>query len=62
MNTDDLINLWPVVYATILQFWRLLDVPIEEAALRSGVPVELYSYVELGLDDFSVAAFQKRDP
>ena len=62
MNTDDLINLWPMVYATILQFWRLLDVPIEEAALRSGVPVELYSYVELGLDDFSVAAFQKRDP
>jgi len=25
------------------------------------VPVELYSYGEPGLDDFSVAAFQKRN-
>ena len=62
MHTGDLIDLWPVVYATILQFWRLLDAPIEEAALRSGIPVELYSYGELGLEDFSVTAFQKRDP
>jgi hypothetical protein len=62
MHTEDLIDLWPVVYANVLQFWRLLDAPIEEAALRSRVPVELYSYGELGRDDFSVAAFQKRDP
>jgi hypothetical protein len=44
MHTGDLIDLWPVIYATILQFWRLLDGPIEEAAVRSGVPVALYSY------------------
>lgn len=62
MQTGDLIDLWHVIYANILQFWRLLDAPIEEAALRSGVPVALYSYGELGLEDFSVAAFQKRDP
>lgn len=62
MQAGDLIDLWLVIYAIILQCWRLLDAPIEAAALRSGVPVELYSYGELGLEDFSVAAFQKRDP
>lgn len=62
MQIRDVIDLWPVVYASILEFWRLVETPIEEAATRLGVPVELYSYGELGLDNFSVAAFQKRDP
>lgn len=62
MQTHDLIDLWPAVFANILQFWRLLDAPIEEAALHRGVPVDLYSYGELGLEDFSITAFQKRDP
>lgn len=62
MQISDVIDLWPVVYASIREFWRLLEAPIEEAATRLEIPVELYSYGELGLDDFSVAAFQKRDP
>jgi DNA-binding MarR family transcriptional regulator len=62
VSASDLIDFWPVAYATILQFWRLVNAPIEAAATQSDVPLELYSYVELGLEDMSIAYVQKRDP
>ena len=62
MSARDVIDFWPVAYETILQFWRLVDMPIEAVAAQRGVPLELYSYVELGLEDMSIAHVQKRDP
>lgn len=35
---------------------------IEDAAIRSNIPIELYYYSELGLEIFSTPNFQKRDP
>ncbi len=53
---------WPLLYATIREFWQITEPRIEDAALSLDVPIELYYYSELGLDNFSVEAFQKRDP
>jgi len=50
------------MYSIIQEFWRITEPHIEDAAVRNGLPVELYFYSELGLDRFSIKDFQKRDP
>src|SRR5690348_5297731 len=62
MNTQELLDIWPVAYAIILEFWRLTDAPIVASSSRSGVPADLHGYVEVGLDDFSIPHFEKRTP
>ena len=62
MNNESLTKFWPLIYATIKEFWGITEPHIEEAALRNDIPVELYFYSELGLEYFSTEDFQKRDP
>ena len=40
----------------------MIEPYIEEAAIQQNIPIELYSYSELGLDSFSKQEFQRRDP
>ncbi len=54
--------MWNLVYETIRAFWALTEPRIEQAARENNVPTELYYYGELGLEIFSLANFQKRDP
>ncbi len=49
-------------YTQVREFWRILQPPIEAAAERVQAPLELYDYGELGLDEMSIASFQRRDP
>jgi len=53
---------WQVIYSVIQEFWTITESAIEDAAIQSEIPVELYYYGELGLDYFSIENFQKRDP
>ena len=53
---------WPLIYSVIQGFWSITEPRISDAAVREAIPVELYFYSELGLDYFSIEAFQKRDP
>jgi hypothetical protein len=46
----------------IREIWAITEPRIEDAAIRYNIPVELYYYAELGLEHFSVAEFQRRDP
>ena len=62
MTNESFTKFWPVIYATIKEFWSLTEPQIEEAAIRNDIPVELYFYSELGLEYFSTGDFQKRDP
>lgn len=62
MEDTSLIKFWTLIYATIREFWQITEPRIEDAALNLGVPIELYYYSELGLDNFSIEDFQKRDP
>ena len=50
------------MYSVIQEFWSITEPSIEEAAVRYGIPVELYYYSELGLEYFSIEDFQNRDP
>ena len=59
---ESLIKFWPLIYSTLKEFWSITEPHIEEAAIRNGIPVELYFYSELGLEYFSTEDFQKRDP
>lgn len=54
--------MWDLIYDTIRAFWGLTEPRIEDAARVKNVPPELYYYGELGLEIFSLARFQKRDP
>lgn len=55
-------GMWQLMYDTIRAFWALTEPRIEEAAREKNVPSALYYYGELGLEIFSLANFQKRDP
>ena len=62
MNLDSLIKFWPLIYSIVQEFWAITEPHIEDAAIRNDIPIELYLYCELGLDTFSLADFQMRDP
>jgi hypothetical protein len=62
MNGESLTLFWPLIHSIVQEFWAIIEPPIEEAAIHLNVPIELYYYSELGLDSFSTAEFQKRDP
>jgi hypothetical protein len=62
MNTGSLVKFWNLIYSIVLEFWEITGPHIEDAAIKNDIPVELYYYSELGLEFFSLADFQKRDP
>lgn len=62
MSIAPLLKFWPLMYASIQQFWAITEQHIEAAAARDELPIELYLYSEFGLDTFSTEDFQKRDP
>lgn len=62
MSLESLTKFWPLIYSIIQEFWSITEPHIEDAAVRNDIPIELYLYSELGLDTFSIANFQKRDP
>jgi hypothetical protein len=62
MNFEPLTKFWPLIYSIIQELWSITEPHIEDAAIRNDIPIELYLYTELGLDTFSLANFQKRDP
>jgi hypothetical protein len=62
MNIDSLTKFWPLISSIIRDFWSVTELHIEDAAIRNNIPLELYLYSEMGLDNFSLANFQKRDP
>jgi hypothetical protein len=62
MNIDSLTKFWPLISSIIRDFWSITERHIEDAAIRNNIPLELYLYSEMGLDNFSLANFQKRDP
>jgi hypothetical protein len=62
METAALAKFWHLIHAVIQDILSITEPHIEEAAVRSNIPVELYYYAELGLDTFSVDEFQHRDP
>ena len=62
MENESFLKFWTLIYATIREFWQITEPRIEDAALSLDVPIELYYYSELGMDDFSIEDFQKRDP
>jgi hypothetical protein len=62
MNPESLTKFWPLIYSSIQEFWSITEPHIEDAAVRNDIPIELYLYSELGLDTFSLANFENRDP
>jgi len=62
MSTESLTKFWPLIYSIVHEFWAIIEPAIEDAAIHSNVPMELYYYSELGMDSFSIHEFQKRDP
>lgn len=62
MNFESLTKFWPLIHSVIQELWSITEPHIEDAAIRNNIPIELYLYSELGLDIFSLANFQKRDP
>jgi hypothetical protein len=62
MNLESLTKFWPLIHSIIQEMWSITEPHIEDAAVRNDIPIELYLYSELGLDIFSLANFQERDP
>lgn len=62
MNLESLTKFWPLIYSIVQEFWSITEPHIEDAAVRNEIPIELYLYSELGLNTFSFADFEKRDP
>ena len=62
MNVEPLTNFWTLMHSIVLEFWRITEPHIEDAAVKNDIPIELYYYSELGLEYFSIDEFQKRDP
>lgn len=62
MKAESLTRFWPLIYSIVREFWEITEPHIENAAVKNGIPIELYFYSELGLEYFSVEDFQKRDP
>ncbi len=61
-NLEHITKFWPLIYSIIQEFWGITEPHIEDAAVRNDIPIELYLYSELGLENFSINNFQKRDP
>ncbi|HSL46467.1 MAG TPA: hypothetical protein VK897_23740 [Anaerolineales bacterium] len=62
METESINKFWTLIHSTIQEFWSLTEPEIEDSAIRNGIPIELYLYSELGLSNFSLIDFKKRDP
>ena len=62
METTSLTRFWHLIHALLQELWSITEPYIEEAAVRHNIPIELYYYSELGLNNFSIAEFQHRDP
>ena len=62
MNIDEFTKFWPLIHGIIREIWGITEPQIENTAIEKNVPLELYLYSELGLNEFSVDDFQKRDP
>ena len=62
MSIDELTKFWPLIHVIIREIWGITEPRIENAAIEKNIPLELYLYSELGLDEFSVEDFQQRDP
>jgi helix-turn-helix protein len=62
METADLTKFWHLIQAIIQEILAITEPHIEEAAVRNNIPIELYYCAELGLNNFSIEEFQKRDP
>ncbi len=62
MTTESLTKFWPLILSVVREFWAITEPHIEDAALQTNIPIELYYYSELGLDSFSSEEFQRRDP
>lgn len=62
MQIESLTKFWPLILSVSQEFWAITEPHIEEAAIQSNTPIELYYYSELGLDSFSTEEFQRRDP
>src|SRR5512134_2313528 len=62
MHEESPPEFWPLIHSIIQEFWNLTEPHIEESAIRNNVPLELYLYSELGLSNFSLKDFEKRDP
>lgn len=62
MKESPYVGMWELMYDTVRAFWALTEPQIEARAREQNVPIELYYYGELGLEIFSLARFQRRDP
>jgi hypothetical protein len=62
METTSLTRFWHLIHSVLEEIWSITEPHIEEAAVRNNIPIELYYYSELGLDNFSIEEFQHRDP
>jgi len=62
MSIDELTKFWPLIHGNIREIWSITEPQIENTSLEKNLPFELYLYSELGLNEFSVEDFQKRDP
>jgi hypothetical protein len=62
METVSRTKFWPLIHSIVREFWSITEPEIEDSAIRNGIPIELYLYSELGLSNFSLIDFQKRDP
>ena len=62
LETTSLTRFWHHIHAVLQEFWTITEPQIEETAVRHNIPIELYYYSELGLNNFSIEEFQHRDP
>ena len=51
MNIETLVKFWPLMHSIVLEFWEIVEPHIEDAAIENDIPIELYYYGELGLDE-----------
>jgi hypothetical protein len=62
MMIVSLSKFWPLMYSVLQEFWSITESHIEDSAVRNNIPIELYLYSELGLGNFSLQDFERRDP
>jgi hypothetical protein len=62
MTTEPLIKFWSLIHSILQEFWSITESHIEDSAVRNHIPIELYLYSELGLGNFSLQDFERRDP
>jgi hypothetical protein len=56
-----MLNTWEVIQSLIQRFWDITEEPIEVYAQDQNIPMELYTFAELGLDYWSRDVFRQRD-